>query len=111
MLIDTSAKHKAHSVSPWPAQEVMPKVTMPPLRIRLDKENFGKTNPDIGISAERMTPKGRHRVTANVCVHCLATRREYRAKVRQFMRLALSDMCIENPEALSLLMAAPKGHS
>ena len=83
---------------------------MTPLRIRLDKENFHKTDPDIGISAERMTPKGRHRVTANVCFHCLSTRSDYRAKVRQFMRLALSDMCIENPEAMSLLLAQPKGH-
>ena len=65
-----------------------------------------EANPNIQVGPLRW---GRPSI-ATVCAQCLSQRPEYRRRICAFLKKALSDECIDNPELRELLFLDAKGN-
>ena len=96
-LIVPFPQHRIHSLS-----RTLPEPRFA-IQLYLDKEGFQQQTPNINVIAVRWIEDCSHVCIATVCAHCLANRPEYRKKIRMFLRLSLSDQCIESPSLRALL--------
>lgn len=76
----------------------------------LDKLGYLDSAPDINVVAVRERDGQNHVSIATVCAQCLSQRPEYRRKICAFLKKALSDECIDNPELRELLFLDAKGN-
>ena len=76
----------------------------------LDKHGYLNSAPDINVVAVRERDGQNHVSIATVCAKCLSQRASYRRKICSFLKKALSDKCIDNPELRELLFADALGH-
>lgn len=87
------------------------KPCVPKTRIKLflDRDRYKAGETEINVVAVRFKEHEQFVVSARVCIHCFAQKCEYRKRIREFLRHALSDELISNPELQKLLFMESEG--